>query len=168
MLFLSSSGAVAHDVAVAVVVAVAIVAAAVVAVAIVAAAVGTYRRRCFRRGSHGRAVPVLPSCPFKNLYYLLSSARPPRTAPVDAHSIIAVSAGGGVAIVKIVAWPVAVPTVHANEPSPAKKTNEVFIGYDSDNHIHWILRRRIKSVLRSKVSDGYKRNIVTVGYFAYV
>ena len=61
MLFLSSSGAVAHNVAVAVIVAVAIVAAVIVAVAIVAAAVGAYCRRRFRRGSHGRAIPVLPS-----------------------------------------------------------------------------------------------------------
>ena len=73
MLFLSSSGAVAHDVAVAVVVVVAIVAAVVVAVAIVAAAVGAYRRRRFRRGSHGRAVPVLPSCPFENFNIIYCS-----------------------------------------------------------------------------------------------
>ena len=46
------------------------------------------------------------------------------------------------------------------------RTNEVSIGYDNDNRIHWTLRRRIKSVLRSEVSDGYKKNIVTVGYFA--
>ena len=64
-------GAVAYDIVVAVVIAVAIVAAVVVAVAIVAAAVGAYRRRRFRRGSHGRAVPVLPSCPLRRIFYII-------------------------------------------------------------------------------------------------
>ena len=85
MLFLSLSGAIAYDIVVAVVIAVAIVAAVVVAVAIVAAvviavvivaaAVGAYRRRRFRRGSHGRAVPVLPSCPLRRIFIYLIVVR---------------------------------------------------------------------------------------------
>ena len=62
------------------------------------------------------------------------------------------------AIVKIVAWPVAVPTVHYLQCAVSRQeTNEISIGYDHDNRIHWILCRRIKSILRSKVSDGYKK-----------
>ena len=62
------------------------------------------------------------------------------------------------AIIKIVAWPVAVPTVHYLQWAFSRQeTNEVSIGYDRDNRIHWILRRRIKSFLRSEVSDGYRK-----------
>ena len=81
MLILFLSGAVAYYIVVtvviavaiiaAVVVAVAIVAAVVIAVAIVAAAVGAYRRRRFRRGSRGRAVPVLPSFPLRRNFYII-------------------------------------------------------------------------------------------------
>ena len=62
------------------------------------------------------------------------------------------------AIVEIVAWPIAVPIVHYLQWAVSRQeTNEVSIGYDHDNRNHWILRRRIKSVLRSEVSDGYKK-----------